>query len=296
VEWEDTACLLCGGRDSPPLLEARDHGSLGRGLWFAVVQCQDCGLCYTNPRPTASTISQFSPVDDQPPRRSGPRRLSSRLARWRRTCPERYHLPIHGAGRLLDVCCGHGEFLARMHGQGWHVTGLDPHPPAVRRVRDDLGLPAFVGNLPAEGVREMRFDVITMWQALEYVPQPAAVLREAHRLLAPGGRLLVATPNIDSLPFRWFGQAWYPLDLPRRLTHFAPWTLQLMLERAGFRVGPVRMVRHSSWLRKSARLAGTLARGPYWHRWLLAKPAAGLATWYGYLTDQCDSMMVTATR
>ena len=52
-------------------------------------------------------------------------------------------------------------------------------------------------------------------------------------------QLLVVAPNIDSLPFRWFGSAWNGLDLPRHLTHFAPWTLQLLLERAGFTVEAV---------------------------------------------------------
>ena len=69
-----------------------------------------------------------------------------------------------------------------------------------------------------------------------------------------GGQLLVGVPNIDSLPYRWFGPTWYGLDLPRHLTHFSPWTLQQMLER-GFQLQPVRMVRHSDWMRSSAKLA-----------------------------------------
>ena len=51
------------------------------------------------------------------------------------------------------------------------------------------------------------------------------VLREARDLLAPGGKLVVAVPNIDSLPFRWFGRHWFGLDLPRHLTHFTPASL-----------------------------------------------------------------------
>src|SRR5262249_8349053 len=75
---------------------------------------------------------------------------------------------------------------------------------------------------------------------------------EARRLLAPGGKVIVAVPNIDSLQFRWFGAAWYGLDLPRHLTHFTPDTLKAMLQRAGFGVRRMRMVRHSDWLRSSA--------------------------------------------
>src|SRR5262249_60152055 len=99
-------------------------------------------------------------------------------------------------------------------------------------------------------------------------------------------------PNIDSLPFRWFGHAWFGLDLPRHLTHFAPWTLQLMLERAGFQVGPIRMVRHSDWLRSSAKLAFATGRASLLQRWLPAKPPSRLAPWYSFFSPQPDSIRV----
>jgi SAM-dependent methyltransferase len=135
-----------------------------------------------------------------------------------------------------------------------------------------------------------------MWQSLEHVHDPLEVLQEAHRLLVPGGRIWIAVPNIDSLPYRWFGAAWFGLDLPRHLTHFTPWTLHLMLEQAEFRVSPVQMVRHCQWLRSSARNAVVSRRGPHWHRWLTGKPAARLATWYSYVTRQADCIMVMAER
>src|SRR5262249_10576488 len=155
----------------------------------------------------------------------------------------------------LDFGCGGGSYLRRMHGAGWQVVGLDVSAAAVERVRTDLGLPALAGTLPHPLLEPAGFDVVTMWHSLEHVHDPPAVLREGRRLLVPGGRLLVAVPNIDSLAFRWFGPAWYALDLPRHLTHFTPRTLTLMLQQAGFRPGPVRMVGHSHWVRSSAKLA-----------------------------------------
>src|SRR5438445_11266107 len=52
IEWEETDCLLCGSRKWSQIVEAPDPGADGAGLWFAVVQCQRCGLCFTNPRPS----------------------------------------------------------------------------------------------------------------------------------------------------------------------------------------------------------------------------------------------------
>jgi hypothetical protein len=135
-----------------------------------------------------------------------------------------------------------------------------------------------------------------MWHSLEHVHAPLTVLREAHRLLVPGGQLVVAVPSIDSWPFRWFGSSWYGLDLPRHLTHFAPWTLELMLERAGFRPGPIRMVRHSDWLRSSAKLACQAGRAAFWQRCLTRKSISRLASWYYCLIRQSDCLLVTAER
>jgi SAM-dependent methyltransferase len=181
-----------------------------------------------------------------------------------------------------------------MHEQGWQVTGIDASAAAVQRVREHLGLRALVGSLPHEGLVGAEFDVITLWHSLEHVHDPLNVLRETHRLLAPGGKVVVAVPNIDSRPFHWFGPSWFGLDLPRHLTHFSPHTLCKMLIRAGFAVGPVQMLRHSDWLRSSVKIANRYGRAEPWQRWLRGKPASRLATWYSYLLRQSDCMCVKA--
>jgi 2-polyprenyl-3-methyl-5-hydroxy-6-metoxy-1,4-benzoquinol methylase len=311
VEWEEPDCLLCGSRNSSPLVEAPDSTAGGTGLWFAVVQCQDCGLCFTSPRPNIDTIGQFYPAVYRPhqTRHARKSRREQSQQRWQRRGYGRTFARMlfgseqrtdafdaRGKGRLLDFGCGGGAFLAQMRDQNWQVTGLDISTAAVQRVRWELGLRALVGTLPHPDLRPSSFDVITMWHSLEHVHSPLEVLREAHRILVPGGRLVVAVPNIDSLPFRWFGSAWYGLDLPRHLTHFAPWTLQAMLESAGFRVGPIRMIRHSDWLRASAKLA-CRSRGDYhWQPWLRTKLFSHLASRYCQWTSQTDCVMATAER
>src|SRR5262249_9220869 len=148
---------------------------------FVVVQCQQCGLCFTNPRPTAASIGRFYPSGYRPHRT--PRARQSR--RWRQALQqlfgwsenERRVLPLQGNGRLLDFGCGGGSYLARMPAQGWQVTGLDASALAVDRVREVLRLPAVEGTLPYPQFETASFDVITMWQVLEHVHQPLEVLR-----------------------------------------------------------------------------------------------------------------------
>jgi hypothetical protein len=72
--------------------------------------------------------------------------------------------------------------------------------------------------------------------------------------------------------------------------------LQLMLARAGFDVGPICMLRHTDWIRRSAQLAAQRPETPSWQRWLRKRWVARLAIWYAYLLQRCDSMMVTALK
>jgi SAM-dependent methyltransferase len=215
------------------------------------------------------------------------------VAAWQRNF--RKHLPLRGRGRLLDFGCGGGSFLERMHDNGWQVTGVDIAAAAVERIRNQPGLHALVGTLPHADLPKASFDVITMWESLEHVHRPLEVLRAAHELLAPQGQLIVATPNIDSLAFRWFGRAWWGLDVPRHLSHFNPWTLQMMLNRAGFRTSRVRMVRHSSWLRRSAERM-LRDQNDARSRWLARRWPSGLVAWLMCLARRGDCILTVASR
>lgn len=295
VEWEEVECPLCANERATPTIEAPDSIPGGSGLWFAVVQCRECGLCYTNPRPTPESIQQFYPSQYRPhhaPVRP-PRRLWSKFCM--RSSVDEVAPPRHGPARLLDFGCGNGRYLRRMHRLGWQVLGMDCSKGAVKRVRTEWGLPALVGSLPHAELEPGSFELITMRQSLEHLHDPLAVLEEARRLLSSTGRLLVMCPNIDSVPYRWFGHSWYGLDLPRHLVHFTPYTLFLMLDRAGFRMGEVHMMPHAGWLRTSAQLGCRSRRAPRWYQWLTAKPVARITAWGCALLEQADSICVLAT-
>ncbi len=61
LEWEETACPLCQARSWDVIAEGPDHAQGPGGLWFAVVECRDCCMCFTNPRPSPASVASSPP-------------------------------------------------------------------------------------------------------------------------------------------------------------------------------------------------------------------------------------------
>ena len=167
-------------------------------------------------------------------------------------------------GRLLDVGCGNGRFLAQMRKLGWEVVGVEPDPEAVRIAKERFGLEVFQGTLEEAGFPDNSFDAITMNHVIEHVPDPIRLLAECRRVLKPGGKLVVVTPNIWSLGRRLFGEHWRGWEVPRHLFLFSPKSLRTCAERAGLVVQNLRttskgarFIWAASWLiRRDGKLPG----------------------------------------
>ena len=267
-ELEAVDCLSCGSSASTTVVIAPDPLT-GLGGNFRVVRCLDCGLTFTNPRPTLSSIGQFYP-QDYAPHFANPRRETWRVRRrhaatrdWLRCrfgfppqptgLMTRLHasltrvfgnrryrhllsLPYREPGRLLDFGCGAGRFMEQMRDFGWQVEGVDISAACAANVTEQTGITVHVGSLPHEAIDDNSLDAITMWNALEHVHQPREIIRAARQALRPGGVLVVGVPNVGSWDFRKFNQDWYCLKLPRHLVHFDPKSLSSMMELEGMKV------------------------------------------------------------
>jgi SAM-dependent methyltransferase len=139
-------------------------------------------------------------------------------------------------GRLLDVGCGNGAFLLRMQTLGWRGVGVDFDAAAIRVARDAHRLEAYCGRLDDVPLRDGSFDVITMAHVIEHVPDPKRTFEQCARLLKPGGRLVVVTPNGIGLGHSRFGRHWFALDPPRHLFIFTPRSLAECATAAGLDV------------------------------------------------------------
>ena len=135
-------------------------------------------------------------------------------------------------GRVLDVGCGSGRYIYTLKQKGWDVKGIDiGYTGYGRKV---LGLDIRETDLANACFEPESFDAITFWWTFEHMRDPAAVLKEAHRLLKKGGVIIIGVHNIASLEARLFKRYWFHLFVPKHLYHFSPDSLTKMLKKGGF--------------------------------------------------------------
>jgi 2-polyprenyl-3-methyl-5-hydroxy-6-metoxy-1,4-benzoquinol methylase len=164
-------------------------------------------------------------------------------------------------GRLLDVGCGNGELLARARGLGWDVGGIEPDPTASQVARSS-GIPILASRLDEAALPAESFDAITLSHVVEHLLEPVATLRQCARVLKPGGRLVLATPNTHSLGHGYWRKNWVGLDPPRHIFLFSPRSLRRCVEEAGLEVAELRTVsRFASWMWAASR--GIRRRGHF---------------------------------
>jgi 2-polyprenyl-3-methyl-5-hydroxy-6-metoxy-1,4-benzoquinol methylase len=104
-------------------------------------------------------------------------------------------------GRLLDMGCGTGTFLHLARERGWDVAGTELSPDGAKAAAAS-GLQVFTGEVWEAGFPPETFDVVTCWHVIEHVSDPRRVVEEFFRILRPGGRCMLATPNLDDRIFR----------------------------------------------------------------------------------------------
>jgi SAM-dependent methyltransferase len=129
--------------------------------------------------------------------------------------------------------------LAAFKQHGWRVSGIERNEEAAATARRVPGVELIttsIETLPANA----RFDLIIMFQVLEHIADPVALLRECAQRLEPGGNLIINVPNFASWQSRFAGPKWLHLDVPRHLVHFTPETLAATLERAGLKLSHIR--------------------------------------------------------
>lgn len=138
-------------------------------------------------------------------------------------------------GRLLDLGCGVGNFLAAARDTGFEVTGVELNKGAVRFARETYHLGEVFPARPEEfhsANPDRRFDVVTFFEVLEHQDNPQGFLDVAQECLVEGGYIALSVPNRS----RW-QKGIETLDYPpNHLTRWSPLALRNLLEKNGLEV------------------------------------------------------------
>ncbi|MFH1974975.1 MAG: class I SAM-dependent methyltransferase [Pseudomonadota bacterium] len=280
VECIET-CLVCGAKGVSLYPEMRDQLFGSAGIW-SHLRCPVDGHVWLNPRPTIEDIAKVYTTyytHDLPSDRQsflaalksrvegallntefgydsiqsgqGSRligRVTSLLPMAKEIAGSKVMwLNAHPNGKLLDVGCGNGSFLAVMKKLGWNVSGVEPDASAAIIAMDRLAAPITIGTLEKANFLDNSFDAITAHHVIEHMHDPIGFLRESLRILKPGGKLVVTTPNVASWGHRVFRMSWRGLEVPRHLHIFSPQTISICAEEVGFTVETLRTTARSTW-------------------------------------------------
>lgn len=233
-------CNLCGNTQTRPFCPENQRG---------LVQCTQCQLVFVGQQPEAhelyalygetyfhneqsGEVGYTNYIADEPNIRATANR---RLAFVERFAPQK--------GKMLDVGCAMGFFVDVAKERGWKVEAADVSGFAVQYVRDRFGHTAHHGNLTDLDLPEAHYDLITLYDVIEHVPDPNGNVQKVARLLKAGGVFEMATPDVGSLPARLTGKRWIGYKLSEEhVYYFSVATLTKLLNDNGFDVLHVRHV------------------------------------------------------
>lgn len=238
--FEHPACLLCGGEAFQPIFPVRDRlqfkggGRAQAPERYNIVACAACGFRFLKPRPRAQDLAKYYQSATYGPHQRRGGGAVGWLYRLLRPFSVGHKAgQVAGgltAGAILDVGCGTGEFLAEMQRRGWRTLGIERDESAAAIARES-GCEVLIGDPLEIDLADRRFNLITLWHALEHLPNPRAALSKLAAHLKPEGRLAIALPNPDSLDARFYKARWAAWDAPRHLYHFRPSDVQRLISQ-----------------------------------------------------------------
>jgi len=249
---ESVSCPMCRATTYSVVLEARypaeltDKGLLevyssssDHVLMDQLVRCGQCGLAYLNPRIREDLIlaSYRGAVDE-----TFIAQNNERVATFQRSLQRVLKAEGIEAGagiRVLDVGCAGGAFLIAARNLGLKATGIEPSRWLSEQARTRYGLDVRTGTLAEQDLPKAAFDIVTLWDVLEHLSDPAAELQRVRALLKDNGLLIVNYPDFGSAASRLLGRKW-PFLLSVHLTYFTRGTIRTFLARQGFAVRDIR--------------------------------------------------------
>lgn len=150
-----------------------------------------------------------------------------------------FWLPYLPSGTVVEVGFGNGQAMALLREAGWTVRGSEFDEACVQSAQG-MGIDAVRGEFTDHLFEPESADAVVASHTIEHVPDPRRFFEEAWRVLRPGGRLVLRTPNIASADAVRAGPDWRGLEVPRHLSIHTPGSLLMLAGQTGFAEASVR--------------------------------------------------------
>ncbi len=238
----NSSCPLCNA----PIKTIRHAG---RVKTLAI--CKDCGLWFRTPRPTPKELKAIYNKDyyDTWALQENPELTELSKQKTFACVLEKIDtfIPNDNTSRsLLDIGAATGHFISLAKAKKWSVFALEANPFSLDILRNKLGNDhVFCDSITNVTLEERSLDVITMFDAIEHIPNIETLLRESHRLLKGNGILCITTPRIDSYSRLFMRKNW-PHYKEEHIQYFSKQCLKATLQKHGFEVKTTRG--HTKWL------------------------------------------------
>jgi len=232
---ENINCVVCKETGHSVFFDSVQN-RLNIGETFKIVQCQNCGFKYLNPRPTIESIKNYYDVEEYHPHKISEESMIDKIyLKVRDININTKNKILNKLSKqnktLLDIGCGTGEFIEAMQKDGWNVSGMETAKEARdMAIKEDIHVFDDLKNI------NDKFHIITMWHVLEHIHEIPTLMDNLSGLLSDDGFLVIAVPNIDSADAKFYKENWIALDTPRHLYHFRPRDIISLLEKYSFEV------------------------------------------------------------
>ncbi len=207
-------CLQCGEIASLSFT-TKDYNRRVTEDTFSYYRCKACDLIFLAPLPV--DLGRFYPTDyyEVPKNEIELAIRAEKLQSAKLEVVQRFATK----GSLLEIGPAYGLFAFLAKRAGFNVTGIEMDSRCCDFLRKIVGITVVEGSDTLRLMATLpKFNVIVLWQVIEHLPDPWVILKSAALHLAPGGILIVDTPNPTAYQFRIFGARWTHVDAPRHVT------------------------------------------------------------------------------
>lgn len=226
-----SVCPVCASPNSSQRFVSRDENRAISAVDFEHRQCAQCGTIFIA-NPPEDLGAHYGEDYHAMPSLDRLRRIAAKnsskidlVARFAR------------GKRLLEIGSSFGLFALQAKTAGFDVQSIEMNAECCKFLNAQVGVRATCSDDPIgvlEGMTNQ--DVIVMWHVIEHVPNVAALVEHCAAALAPGGILVLGTPNPDAFQFRIMGRHWPHVDAPRHLQLIPVGAMEALGARHGLKV------------------------------------------------------------